>query len=158
MKKDVVLEELLSRSSLKGGVTLGRYTKQLNDLVEKYKEENHLIKNPTYINLIKMLFAHRIDYIIEYSPIITYRAKQLEQVNPTKSLVIQETQNKSKLMVVVGCTKNEWGREVIGKINRILKKESQNPDFLEFRLRWYDESSRKILRKYYKDFYFQDKM
>ena len=156
-KDEVILEELLRNSQFRGGVTLGRYTKQLNNLVDKYKENTHLIKNPTYINLIKMLFVNRIDYIVEYSPIITFRAKQLEQENPTKSLVIQETQDNSKLMVVVGCTNNAWGRIIIDKIDNILKKESKNPDFLEFRLRWYDESSKKILRKFYQDFYFKDK-
>ena len=116
------------------------------------------MKNPTYINLIKMLFINRIDYIIEYSPIITYRAKILREDNPTESLLIEEVKDNSKLMVVVGCTKNAWGRKIIDKIDTILKKESKNPDFLEFRLRWYDESSRQTLRKFYQNFYFKDKM
>ena len=49
-----------------------------DELADKYKEKTHIIKNSTYNNLIKMLFVNRIDYIVEYSPIITYGAKESE--------------------------------------------------------------------------------
>jgi len=157
-KGEVVIDQLLANTQLRGGVTLGRYTPLLNNIVEQHKERRHLYKHPNYQRLIKMLLLKGLDYIIEYPPIITYTAQQMGLDNPTNSLGIQETKDSAYISVAVGCTKNAWGRAMIDKIDQALKQESQDPDFLESRLRWYDEPSRKILRKLYQDEYFKDKM
>jgi len=157
-KDDVVVDQLLANTQLRGGVTLGRYTSVLNNIVEEHKERQHLYKHPNYERLIRMLLSNGLDYIIEYPPIISYTAQQMGLDNPTKSLGIQEIKDSSYISVAVGCTKNAWGRAMINKIDQALKQESQDPNFLESRLRWYDEPSRKILRKLYQDVYFKDKM
>jgi len=157
-KDEVSLGQLLADTTLRGGVTPGRYTSLLNDIVKQHKGGGHLYFNPNYDRMIEMVLLKRLDYIIEYPPIIAYTAKQMGLDNSTISLGIQEAKESSYLSVAVGCTKNAWGRAMIDKINQVLKKESQNPDFLESRLKWYDKPSRKILRKIYQDFYFKDKM
>jgi len=157
-KDEVSLDQLLADTQHRGGVTPGRYTPLLNDVVKQHKGRKHLYLNPNYDRLIEMILLKRLDYIIEYPPIIAYTAKQMGLDNPTKSLGIQETKENSYLSVAVGCNKNAWGKAMIDKINQVLIKESQNPDFLESRLRWYDEPSRKILHKIYQDVYFKDKM
>ena len=157
-KGEVVIDQLLANTQLRGGVTLGRYTPLLNNVVEQHKERRHLYKHPNYQRLIKMLLLKGLDYIIEYPPIITYTAQQMGLDNPTNSLGIQETKDSAYISVAVGCTKNAWGRAMINKIDQALKQESQDPDFLESRLRWYDEPSRNILRELYQDIYFKDKM
>jgi len=157
-KDEVIVDQLLADTRFRGGVTPGRYTSTLNNIVERHKELRHLYKHPNYERLIKMLFSKGLDYIIEYPPIITYTAKQMGLDNPTKSIGIQETKEEPYILVAVGCTKNAWGKAMIDKIDQVLKQESQHPDFLESRLKWYDEASRKILRKLYQDLYFKDKM
>jgi len=157
-KDEVSLDQLLGDTQHRGGFTPERYTPLLNDIVKQHKGGKHLYFNPNYDRLIEMILLKRLDYIVEYPPIITYTAKQMGLDNPTKSLGIQETKDMSYILVAVGCTKNAWGRAMINKIDQVLKKESLNPDFLEPRLRWYDEPSRNILRKLYQDVYFKDKM
>lgn len=153
----VSLNQLLGDSRYYGGITQGRYSTELNDIVKNFEEEKHLYDFPIYDNLIKMLFKGRVDYIIEYPPIVTYMAKMLELKKSTVSLKIQETSKTPYLLVYFACPKNDWGKQMIAKINKILIEESKNSDFLEFRLRWYDESSRTYLKKVYQEIYFNDK-
>ena len=158
IKEDSVkLKELLSNDKLIGGITPGRYTNQINHLIEQASPQEHLVKFHSYKSLILMLFAQRVDYIIEYPPIVTFIATETGQKNITKSLLIEETSAENSLAVVVGCTNNEWGKKVINKINQILIAESKNSKFLDYRLKWYDESSKLLLRKLYKDNYLNDK-
>ncbi len=153
----IALEKLLVDEAFRGGITPGRYSTLLNKLIEQHKWRKHLNKHPTYENLIKMLFVKRLDYIIEYPPIIAYSAKQMGVKDPTVSLAIKETQKDAFLKVVVGCSKNAWGKTLIEKIDLILKKESQSPAYLQYRLRWYDAASRELLRSIYQREYFKDK-
>lgn len=154
----ISLDELMINSQLKGGVTPGRYKPVLNVIISKYKMREYIVKHPIYENLIKTLFEKRLDYIVEYPPIITYTAKKMGVSNSTRSIIIQESQIKPYLLVAVGCTKNDWGKDMIKKINEILKKEAEDDKFLEFRLRWYDDSSKALLRNIYKSVYFKDKL
>lgn len=132
----VSLNQLLVDVRFQGGVTPGRYTPELNDIVQRHADNNHLYTNPNYDRLIEMLLLNRLDFIIEYPPIITYTARRMNLDNPTVSLGIEEISDMSHILVVVGCNQNDWGKAMIERINQILIEESQSPNFLESRLRW----------------------
>lgn len=153
----ISLERLLSDPDFKGGITPGRYSATINALVDRYKDKKHLEKHPVYGNLIKMLLLNRLDYIIEYAVVVRYTAKKMNRENSTKSFPIKETFDKPYIDVIVGCTPNSWGEAFIRKIDAILAMEYRKPDFLEYRLRWYDEEDREMLRRQYQEYYFKDK-
>lgn len=154
---EIVLDDLLANPDLKGGVIPGRYTKTINQVVEKHKTQKHFIKYPVYNCQVKMLFEGRLDYIIEYPVIVNYTALKLAVDNDTKAFKIHETRSEPYISVVVGCTPNDWGEAMVEKINNILKEESQQPDFLDKRLQWYDEATRNELKAFYLQKYFKDK-
>ncbi len=151
------LDILLADKWLLGGVTPRRYTDTLNEIVKKHAFREHLHNSPNYMVLIKELLHKRLDYIIEYPPIISYFARQLNMENNTTSLGIVETLDTPFLLVHIACPKTDWGRMMIAKIDNILMVESPQANFLDFRLQWFDESSRKLLQNYYEQHYFNDK-
>ena len=151
------LDKLLANNNVSGGVTTNRYTIKLNKVINKHAHRDHLYNTSDYNVLIKMLLHDRIDYIIEYAPIVSYTTKLKRISNSTTSLGILENQDTPFVLVHVVCPKTDWGRMMIDKINKILITESKQANFLDSRLRWYDSSSKHLLKKYYKEEYFNDK-
>ncbi|MBQ4833163.1 hypothetical protein J8L70_07915 [Pseudoalteromonas sp. MMG010] len=153
----ISLKEIFSKISLKGGITPKRYTDKINQLITPYLIQENLIKSPIYTSLVNMLVNKRIDYLIEYNPVVTYAYKVKGLKNPTSSFAISETSQNDFLEVVVGCNKDEWGKQVIQKINAVLIKESQNPHYLDSRLAWYEGRSKVELNRVYQQHYHHDK-
>ncbi len=154
---NVSLMELLKDVNIVGGITPGRYSKKINKIIDDHQEKDHLKINTSYKSLIGLLFSKRIDYIIEYSPIIEYYARQHQLANITHSVAIQETAESPFLLVAIACTKNPWGEKIIAKINKILIEEANKPNYLDFRLKWFDEASQQELKLIYANQYLKDK-
>jgi len=151
------LEKTLANKKLSGGITPNRYTEKLNNIINDYASADYLYKSLDYSVLAKMILHNRLDYIIEYSPIISYISKLKSIANDTTSLRILENQKTPFLLVHVACPNTNWGRMMINKINKILVAESKQANFHDFRMRWYDTSSKKLLEQYYNEEYFKDK-
>ena len=151
------LEQLLRNDKLITGISMGRYSSKINDLFEKYAQPKQLVKNNNYDGLIQMLLNGRIDFLVEYPAIITY-SKRIHGYNvSTKSMEIIELTDNQFLSVYIACPNNDWGRKVISQINIALLRETQNNNYLEYRLRWYDDESKKLLEKHYQSHYLLDK-
>ena len=156
IEQPVSLKKLLGNNKYRGGVTL-RYTAELNDIVEKHLLNKHLLNSPNYKNLISLVLQGKLDYIIEYDPIISYSAKQQRIENSTINLEIFETRNRPFVMAHVACPNTDWGKVIISKVNKILISESKKLNLLDFRIHWYDKNTQELLKNYYKDHYFIDK-
>ena len=104
-----------------------------------------------------MFFRKRIDALIEYPPVITYSKKLYNIKIKYRSLVIQELNNVDYFPVYFACANNEWGKTVINRINQILQKASQTHNYLDFRLKWYDQESQALLKNFYQQDYVSDK-
>ena len=119
------LKRLLEKPELKLGVTADRsYGKNVDDILETYAGAGniYLHYSTTSIEyLFKMLLLGRVDYLIEYPPIIQYTKRQL---GITEELTSYEIEEKSQLWTTgwVACTKNEQGKRVTEKVNTILPK------------------------------------
>ena len=157
LRSPISLDELLANDSYQGGVSAKRYTDRLNKIVERHLFKSHIYESPNYKKIIALVLHGRIDYIIEYAPIIYYSAKNSGIESSTTSLEIFETRDTPYLLVHVGCPKTEWGEMMIKKINKILISESQKPNHINYLMNWYDENSQSLLKKYYKEHYFTDK-
>lgn len=144
-------------SDLHGGVAPGRYSDTINQLIGEYMEVANFSVTPKYDSLVKMLVNRRVDYIIEYDPVVAYFEKVRVIKEPVHSYGITEMGKETFLPVHIGCPNNDWGRKVIADVNRVLSVEFSTPDFLGKRLRWYNDESLNKLRAIYQEYYTLDK-
>lgn len=148
-KSSISLDEILNDTSLKAGVSHGRYLKKLNAIVANHLNKKNITNIPNYASLIRMLFSGRVDYIIEYPSVIKYFETNYYQTGVITGLYIKEIENISYIKGLVGCPKTEWGRTVINKVNQILLRDRKREEYLEPLLRWYDEEDQKKLKEFY---------
>jgi len=146
--ESIALTNLLKNEKFKGGVSKKRSYGNITPLIDTYEKKGNLYAHPSTQNLMKMLMADRLDYAIEIHSFANYIAKQLDNEDIFETYAIDENKNKV-LIAYIFCTKNEWGRKIIEKVDRILEKERQTPTYVEIMGRWYDDKGRKIIKDYY---------
>lgn len=156
-QNEISLISLLNDQTFNLGLATNRYPKELNELIDFNKQKNQLTLQNNYNSLIRMFFRRRINGIIEYPPVITYSQKLFDVNVKTRGLVIKELNNTDYFDVHFACPDNEWGKAVIAKINQQLILETKQENYLGFRLKWYDEESRTLLKSYYQKHYLTDK-
>ena len=153
----VSLKSILENSNYKGGVTFGRYTDKLNNVLSDFSDSPYITNYPVYKNLLHMFLKNRFDYILEYPAVVSFSAKKYQNKTNFSSRTIKETASTPYLLVHFACTKNSWGRNIIKKINAELIRESQSDNFLKQRLRWYTGKNKDTLETLYREVYFRDK-
>jgi len=146
--ESISLKKLLENKKLKGGVTKKRSYGDVTQMINEHEKKGNLYVQSSTHNLMKMLVADRLDFAIEIPSFAKYIAKQLKNEDMLTSYAIEEVGNKV-LIAHIFCTKNEWGRAIVDRINNILRKERKSADYIEILERWYDEKGRKIIREYY---------
>ncbi len=155
--ESIALAAILQDKNYHIGIASDRYSSTLNNILAKHEGENNLINQNNYNSLIRMFFSKRIDALIEYPPVINYSKRLLDNTISNSSIAIQELSASEFLPVYFACPNNEWGKAVIEKINAFLVNESLTEDYLAYRLRWYDEESQKLLKRFYQKNYLLDK-
>jgi len=119
------LERLLEKRELRLGVAADRsFGTEIDDILKAHSGDKHIYKHYSLTSpevMIQMLLAGRVDYIIEYPPIVQYFEKKLEI---TEELAIYAIEEKSQLWTTgwLACTKNEQGKQVIEKADTILPR------------------------------------
>jgi uncharacterized protein (TIGR02285 family) len=146
----VSIDMLLSFGELKGGIMQKRSYGEIDPIIKKSEDKKVLYTLSPNSDVVQMLLTNRLDYILEIVSFVKYRAKQSGKSDEITSYAIKEYTS-PVLVAHVFCTKNEWGRRMIGRINAILREKRPTPEYLEFMERWYDDKSKKIIRKYYHD-------
>jgi len=139
----VNLHRLLQNSGFNFGYVKHRkYTPYIDRLIFLNEEKKHLLSKEIKEendDIIQMLARDKFDYTIEYPTVFSYikRDKLIEE--EFSSFLIQSADSLSKLYV--GCSRNEFGREVIKKVNAVI---NNNPDMFEsFYRTWLDYDSKK---------------
>lgn len=153
----IQLINLLSDQRFLGGLSRGRYTATLNQLTSDYGDQLNILDVPFYESLIKMLFNHRLEYIIEYPAVMSYHASMHDMAADYSVRNITEIADTPFLKVHVACPKNAWGKTIIDRVNKVLLKESEDKKLIQKRLFWYAKGSREELREIYLREYFLDK-
>jgi len=146
--ESISLKKLLENKKYKGGVSKKRSYGNITPLIDTYEKKGNLYAHSSTQNLMKMLVADRLDYAIEIHSFANYIAKQLDNEDIFETYAIDENKNKV-LIAYIFCTKNEWGRKVIERVDHILKKERKTEKYVEIMGRWYDDKGRKIIKHYY---------
>ena len=143
----ISLEKLIKNRSITGGITQERSYGSITAVINENQNKNiDILANTS--NLIKMLILDRVDYIIEIPSFAVYMVKQFQPQISLQSISIIENTNEI-LLARIFCTKNQWGKNIIRKIDKILDQEKGKPEYLELMERWYDENSRLVIRRYY---------
>lgn len=90
-------------------------------LTKLIKNKKAIIENITsQKTAFKMLFKDRVDYLVGFPVEANYYSKIL---NNKKKLVVISVNKKNSAEVAFACSKSRQGREVIKRINQILKNE-----------------------------------
>ena len=147
--KSISLDYLLkSHQELRLGIADRSYGEKLDTIITKYKgQKNVYMRSGEDISMgiLEMLNRKRIDYIIEYPFIVIYTWREKGFSRKPHSIPLKETVGYP--MGYIGCSKTEFGRQIINKINTVLKQEKSTERYLGYIEKWLDKSSVQMLRE-----------
>ena len=152
--KTVRLDALLKN----GKVTIGRakkrsYGKYVDAILDKYQDRNNIFvfeEDEFSHNFLQMLDLGRLDAMISLPEEAIYQAEQMGFKDEIMTLTIEENQvGYDSWLSSVGCSKTEWGKKIIKRINQILLTQRPTKKYREAYERWLDDSSLENYRKLY---------
>jgi len=152
LKSPVSLDSLLANDKLKTYFPLARkYGSILDPIINAAEQgKSKIRKDIAAKKLIKNFYKKKIDYLVEYSPVVKYYADYAKPGDNLISYAIKETSPYIKAHV--GCADTEFGRKVMTDINKVLVEHRHSPEYLAIFEKWHSERDQKALRKYYKHF------
>jgi len=118
----ISLKRLLKNNSLTLGVQKDRSRGEILDrIIQEHRHQKNVQIRGLYTlpTLLKMIHRERIDYTIDYSYWVQNAIKQNKLKSDIAFLQIEENIGTIMRGGVV-CTKNDWGKRIIKKINAIL--------------------------------------
>ncbi len=131
--KKISLRELLENNNLKLLIKKDViYNKEINSVIDGYAGQKHVYVLPSDElgkKEVQLLAAKRIDYTISVVS-TAYEAKQMGLIDKISFLPFEDTYNHYDVGYIA-CPKNEWGRQMTDKINKILKEEIPKPQFFD---------------------------
>jgi len=143
------LDKLIKNSNMKLGYAKGRsYTGIVDQLIKKYKEKENLYGRSgldVFHGLLEMMLVNRVDYIIGYPQEARYFGELTLTTEKLSFLLVKGMPD--YLPVYIGAPKNEWGKKIIAKIDKILLKKRHTPEVLAFYANWIDDNSVKIHKR-----------
>ncbi|BHH84139.1 hypothetical protein LA52FAK_24280 [Desulforhopalus sp. 52FAK] len=154
--KTVSLQQLLESNQITIGRSNNRsYGVLVDTVLNNYGNEKNIFSfegAELSLNLFKMLIAGRIDALAGLPEEAMYLAETLGFKDEIMTLNISENQsNHSASLTYVACSKTDWGKNTIDKINDVLIKERPTSEYRAAYERWLDPSSINNYRKLYKD-------
>lgn len=120
----ISLAKLLEKSDLKLGISTGRsYSAPLDKIIKQKlnstkvvtQSQTEIVQRP----LTLMLAQRGVDYVLEYPHILTWMKTKHNIQHKLKCIPVKEVAK--RLLTYVGCSKNDWGKKAISKINHIIK-------------------------------------
>ena len=125
------LNALAQHQALTGVVGIGRSYGHLDPVLYQLGEHSNLLRVSTGpINGLTMLARGRMDYGIEHPYFVEYFAEQHElPVDSLKMIPIEEAGSHN--YTYVGCPKNAWGKQVISRVNEVIKRVRTRDSYLK---------------------------
>lgn len=148
------LEDILADENIIIGLSKDRsYGNSVDAVLKKYSNRKNLVLfsgQELSDNYFKMLMRDRLDGLIGLPDEAMYQAEKLGIRDQIATLLIEENQQGyESWLCAVGCSKTEWGRIVIEKINRILLEQRPTERYRKTYERWLDDNSRERYRTIY---------
>jgi len=152
--KRISLAKLIKNENLILGFDGDRsYTKPIDTILERHKEQKNVLTREGYdliASSLKMLLKGHLDYIIEYPSQVMFISKENKLADQFYTISLEEAPLYTVSHVV--CPKNNWGKQLIEKVNVILKQGRPTNQYRSFIEGWVDESKRKEFQEVYKNF------
>lgn len=150
----VKLEDVLRNNLLIIGQATNRsYSGEIDEVLAKFGNETNTYKYESRgdftTNFFRMLDKGRVDAIIASPEEVLYYAEKLGMRDRLASIAIEENSIQAWLSYVA-CVKNEWGKEVIGNVNRVLLEQRPSDRYRAGYERWIDEGRISQYRELYK--------
>lgn len=152
----VSLETILADEDFRLGFSSDRsYGQGLDAILKQHlKRKNMVVFSGQELrqNYVKMLLLDRLDGLIALACEAKYHAEQMGILDQVTTVTLLESQqNFDAWMSAVACPKNEWGREVIDKINTVLIQIRPSAPYRQAYERWLGENSLRQYRSIYND-------
>ncbi|MCP4112846.1 MAG: hypothetical protein GY749_46200, partial [Desulfobacteraceae bacterium] len=151
----ISLADTLKNQKLILGITKDRkFGGRIDQILENHKGGNIYGRTGSDLTkgLVSMLLGDRVNYILGYDWELQYLVKQFwssEKADELIFLPIQET--KPYLSSYTACSKTDWGRKVIDKIDKILTEEIPKKQYRGIWEQWM--SNKELYRKLYNEVY-----
>ncbi|WP_017451447.1 TIGR02285 family protein [Herbaspirillum rubrisubalbicans] len=144
-KSPLSLQALLQNRQLTTSVMRDRsYSPTVDMLLADYRPQENYSEQ---VEAIGMLLAGRIDYMIELPLLAFEQARAMGQPDALVALPMQETNE--VVFNRVMCPKNEWGRQVVEQVNKVLLEERAKPFYRAIVEKWHDPESVAQIRNIY---------
>ncbi len=151
----VSLDALLKKD-VRLGVSRGRsYGKPIDKVLKKYESDGSVFLHSgedVFQSLLKMLLKGRLDYMLGLPEEAVYVAERMGVKDKIVTFQIQESKGGYDAWLGhVACSKTDWGKRLIDRINTILLKQRPTDRYRMAYERWLDENSIKIYSRLYDD-------
>ncbi|MBU3914808.1 TIGR02285 family protein [bacterium] len=126
--KPLSLVKLLKMENVKGILIKTRsYTSPIDNLLKIHENESNITRFPGFKeNAILLLLAGRMDYMLEYPGIASHMRKKVTGV-PGELVSLQIKEINPISIGHIACPKNDWGKQLVGRINTVIKREKPTP-------------------------------
>ena len=154
---EVLSAALVNQSGLRGLITPGRsYTQSLDTLLSQRNAQSdvrNVVAALNGSNILHMISRGRADYTFEFDYILAYdelRHPQLQKGFALKSLPIEGVRWQ---VAGIACPHTEWGRDMVIRLDAIVARLSQRPEYQAALRRWLTPDTVKRYSKELNDFY-----
>lgn len=150
----VKLEDVLKNNLLVIGQSKNRsYSGEIDGVLSAYGNDKNTFKYESRgdftSNFFRMLEKGRVDAIIAAPEEILYQAEKLGLRDKLASIAIEENSIQAWLSYVT-CVKNDWGKQVIEDVNRVLLEKRPTERYRGAYERWLDDGRIEQYRELYK--------
>lgn len=145
----ISLDGLMKDSRFKGTVVKGRsYGKVIDPIIAANLKQKQLKAEVLdYKSLVEFINLKRTDYILELPVAMSFFVKDSDLKPDVVNIAIDESTPYNITYVV--CVKNEWGREVINRVDDILKAYIPTQAHRDATLRWSSSHDKRRLVEFY---------
>jgi uncharacterized protein (TIGR02285 family) len=141
----ISLAALQAHAGMRTSYLRGRtFTPQIDALLA---QQPALQYHSEFNEALQMLLARRLDYLVELPIITTYSAHQLGRDGELVSLDIRESADVTYSRVM--CPKNDWGKQVVQRVDAVLRTQRAGARYRTIVERWSDEDSVRAIRAVY---------
>ena len=148
--EEIKLTEILKDKNLMLGVAKGRkYSGGIDEILAAHGKEANILERTgedVFKGLLDMLLMGRIEYLLGFPVEAQYLAQKVGRGDDIQFYPVAETQVEYTVGHV-GCPDTEWGRKVIGEVDKILLNHRTTSDFLGYYENWLDEKTAKSYHK-----------
>lgn len=142
----ISLESLLKDPNITLGISSGRlYSGGIDQILHQFDGQDNLLVRSgedVFEGLMNMMYMGRVDCLLGYPVEAMYFMKESSKEIDFTYFPIKE----SSLPITVGyigCPNNKWGKNIISKIDKIVKKHREK-EFINYYGEWLDETTREL--------------